>query len=308
MDIKTEVMKLIKSAELYQGQGLYKDAKEAYQAAADLIGDANQLKKQAQLLSLIENKIDELGETEERIDSAPPTHELPPDVQNLIKDLFAFPNKKDPDVELLYGAVTLAKFGQIDRAISDLTELLKNRKVRVAAAKNIIRCHLLMQVPDKAVSAYRKWSNDEMFSLVQMENIHGFLVNQLKRRGIEAELPILNMPAPIQVVTEPEAAPSEAVDVVDIGSVVINFDQGPLQGKPMELDVNFQTGNTVSLLIESKDKDILDHLNVGFRLREIQYRSSIAIFRGGGVVSAKVKIHEGPKQGDYHLDIKLQDS
>jgi len=307
MDIKAEVMKLVKSAELYQEQGLYKDAREAYQAAADRIRDANQLNKQAHLLSLIESKISELGETEERIESAPPTHELAPDVQNLIKDLFAFPTKKDPDVEALYGAVTLAKFGQIERAISDLTNLLKKQKVRVAAAKNIIRCYLLMQAPDKAISAYQNWSKDEMFSLVQMENIHSFLQSQLKRKGITTEPSVLNIPPSVQVVPGTDAPPTEAVDVLDIGSVVINFDQGPLEGKPLELDVNFQTGNTVSLLIESKDKDVLDHLNVGFRLREIQYRSSVAIFRGGGVVSAKIKIHEGPKQGDYHLDIKLQD-
>jgi hypothetical protein len=71
--------------------------------------------------------------------------------------------------------------------------------------------------------------------------------------------------------------------------------------------VKFQAGNMVSLIIESEEKTLLDNLNVGFRLKNLQFNSSVAIYRGEGVISAKALIDSGPKEGNYHLDIKIAD-
>ena len=305
MDIKQEAENLLKTARLYQSQGLYKEARNAYQTALELIKSNDQIKNKESILSDLSQKIRMLDDTEAQVESAPATQELPDSVQNLIKNLFSFSEKKDVDTKALSEAVTLAKFGQLERAIGDLTKLLDKKSVRVAAAKNILRCHMLMSGSDKAVNAYEQWVAENKFLPEEIKTIRNLLEHQLAKNGIQKPLPEVTSEAVKETV--PVEANIGKMDMLDIGSVLINFDQGPLKGKPIEFDVHFQTGNTVSLLIESKEKNLLDTLSIGFRLREVQYRSSVAIFRGTGVVSAKIKIHEGPKRGDYHLDIRIQE-
>ena len=124
MDKKEEVQNLLKSAELYRTQGLYREAREAYQSAWDLISTDHQMENKDTVLSDLSEKIKALGAAEDHIDSAPTTHELPDNVQKLIKNLFSFSEKKDPDTKALAEAVTLAKFGQLERAIEELSRLL----------------------------------------------------------------------------------------------------------------------------------------------------------------------------------------
>lgn len=307
MDTKEAFENLIKSAELYRTQGLYREAREAYQSASDLINSDDQAENRDTVLSALSKKIKALGATENHIESAPSTHELPSNVQSLIKNLFSFSEQKDPDTKALAEAVALAKFGQLERAIEELSGLLDKRSVGIVAAKNILRCYILLPAHDKALRMYEQWESEKRFSTKGLAGIRRLLENLLSKRGIQ--IPVSNISAEEKkeqpLLDIPEQKPEE---LLDIGSVLINFDQGPLKGKPVEFDVNFQTGNTISLLIESKEKNLFDTLNIGFRLREVQYRSSVAIFRGAGVVSAKIMIHEGPRQGDYHLDIKVQDN
>jgi tetratricopeptide (TPR) repeat protein len=309
METKQKVENLLKTAKLYHGQGLLTEAQKAYQGAYDLINSSDQVKNKETLLSEITDKIEKLQTDAKHVESAPRTHELSEDVQNLIKNLFSFSEKKDPNTKALTEAVTLAKFGQTERAIDELTLLLDHKSVRVVAAKNILRCYMLMSAYDRAMAAYEKWASEERFLPNELESIRILLEHQLNKKGIEIQkpLPEVTVLAPQNALLNGsgDAKPQE---VLDIGSVLVNFDQGPLKGKPIEFDVNFQTGNTVSLLIESKEKKLLDTLNVGFRLRDVQFRSTVAIFRGAGVVSAKIKIHEGPKKGDYLMDIKVQDN
>ena len=186
------------------------------------------------------------------------------------------------------GAITLAKFGQTERAIQELTGLLDKKTVQLAAAKNIIQCHMFSSNYEKAIEAFQTWAAGDLFSDEHLQHIKLFLENQLDKKQIKIPVPLSdNKEAGIKILSENATTPADAV--LDIGSVLINFDQEPLKDKPMELDVNFQTGNTVSLLIESKDKKILDNLSIGFHLKDVQYRSSVAIFRGDGGGEGKIK-------------------
>lgn len=307
MEKKAAFENLLKSAELYRTQGLYREAREAYQSASDLIRSSDRIENRETVLLDLSEKIKALGAAEDHVESAPSTHELPDNVQKLIKNLFSFSEQKDPDTKALSEAVTLAKFGQLERAIEELSELLDKQSVGIVAAKNILRCHFLLSAHEKAVSTYRQWEAEKKFSPKELAGIRRLLENLLLKKGIQ--LPFPETSAEERKEHPPlDVSGQKPEEILDIGSVLINFDQGPLKGKPVEFDVNFQTGNTVSLLIESNEKNVFDTLSIGFRLKEVQYRSSVAIFRGAGVVSAKIKIHEGPKQGDYHVDIKVQDS
>ncbi len=306
MDIKQKFDNILKTAKLYQGQGLYREARKAYQAAFELVVSNSRAKNKDAILSDLSKKIDMLSSTEAHVESAPATHELTDEVQNLIKNLFTFSEKEDPDKKALKEAVTLAKFGQIERAVEELTALLDRESIRVVAAKNIIHCHMLMSAYDRALGIYEQWASEGKFQPKEIESIRNLLEHQLIKKGIQKPLPKATIFTPKSAWTKDHEGENSR-EMLDIGSVLINFDQGPLEGEPIELDVNFQTGNTVSLLIESQDKNLLDTLSIGFQLREVQFRSSVAIFRGSGVVSAKIKVHEGPKKGNYHLDIKVQD-
>lgn len=306
MDIKKEIENLLKSAELYKSQGLYSEAKRAYDAAVQLIEAHPHVKNRKNLLMAMAQKIKELQETSEWIEAAPTTQEMTPQVQSLIKNLFTFSEKDDPDAVALEGGVTLAKFGQIERAIFELNGLLERDSVRVEAAKNILRCYqLLSQIP-KAIDTYQEWLSNTLFSENELQRVGRFLEKILDKEDWDTTLPVAaqSMERKSVGASEP-AAPAEDLD---IGSVVITLDSGPYQGKPIELDVQLQAGNTVCVIVESEEKSILDNLNVGFRLKNIQFNSTVAIFRGEGVVSAKALIDSGPKRGDYHLDIKLTES
>jgi tetratricopeptide (TPR) repeat protein len=306
MDKKETFENLLKTAELYRTQGLYREAREAYQSALELINTLDQTENRDTVLLDLEEKIKALGAAEDHIESAPSSHELPDDVQNLIKNLFSFSEQKDPDTKALSEAVTLAKFGQLERAIEELSGLLDKRSVGIVAAKNIIRCHVLLSAYDNALDTYKQWESEKKFSPKALAGIRRLLENLLIKKGVQAPFPKITIEEGKEKPSR-NTAGQKPEEMLDIGSVLVNFDQGPLKGKPVEFDVNFQTGNTVSLLIESKEKKLFDTLDVGFRLKEVQYRSSVAIFRGTGVISAKIMIHEGPKQGNYHVDIKVQD-
>lgn len=306
MDINQKVENLKKTGKLYQDQGLYREARNAYESALGVISSSDQFPDKDTMVADLTNKIEELASAAEHVETAPATHELTDDVQNLIKNLFSFSEKKDPDTKALTEAVTLAKFGQTERAVEELTALLEKPSVGVVAAKNILRCHILASAYDRALAAFDSWTNEKKFPPEELESIRSLLEHQLIKKGIQKPLPKVTL---LEQNGTPASSPGgeKPKGMLDIGSVLINLDQGPLKGKPIEFDVDFQTGNTVSLLIESKEKKLLDALSVGFKLREVQFRSSVAIFRGSGVVSAKIMIHEGPQKGDYHMDIKVQD-
>jgi tetratricopeptide (TPR) repeat protein len=306
MDIKQGIDQEIKTAELYQSQGLYEEARSAYDEALRKVLADPGIEQREELLARIAQKIDELEMTANKVEAAPATTEIAPQVQTLIKDLFCQSAENNPDLKALQGAVTLAKFGQIEQAVLELTDLLGRDLIRVPAAKNILRCCLLLERPEKAINTYQAWLSNEVFTSAELNRIRAFLEALLIRSGIHIPLPETAAAAGDRRLVM-AAIEKQPVDL-DFGSVVITFDKGPLKGKPIELDVKFQAGNLVSLIIESEEKALLDNLNVGFRLKNLQFHSSVAIYRGQGVISAKALIDSGPKEGNYHLDIKIEDA
>jgi hypothetical protein len=121
------------------------------------------------------------------------------------------------------------------------------------------------------------------------------------------------LPAPVDMIesqseepaleVEPQAESEE--EFLDITSIGITFDAGPRKGKMVEFDVNFQSGNMLSLIISKQENELIETLQEKMELKEVQFFSPIAIFNGAGVVASKTKIKAGPKQGDYCVDIRI---
>ena len=302
MDTKKQIQALFKEAELYKSHGLFVEAKEKYDLVAKLIQKNDRIANRQNLLDAISKKIGEVDNEIKKLDKSPATPKLSTKAQDLVKNLFSFSEDKDEDAALLEGAMALAKFGQFERALIEFNELIKKDSLRVAAAKNIIRCHIALSSSDEAVTKYRQWLSGDSFSSGQVEEIRIFFQDILDRKGIDKKLP---------AVTQPKAAREEETreeEFLDISSIAITLGDESKKGALIELDVNFQRGNTISLIISRDDKDLIENLKVGVRLNNIKCYSPIAVFNGSGIVSEKAPIELGPKKGDYRVDIEIQNT
>ena len=236
------------------------------------------------------------------METGPASPELSEKGQNLIKNLFG---END-----LQKAVALAKFGQFERAIVELEALLKDDVYRVDAGKNIIRCKMAIASVDDAIDQYHQWLSGDLFTVNQLEPIRTYLQSILDKKGIDNPLPVpVSERAENNATTDPDgigfgmSEPEE--EILDITSIGIAFTSGSQNGKMVEFDVNFQSGNMLSLIISKNDKGLIEDLKDGDKLDDIQFYSPIAMFKGTAVVANKTSINTGPKQGDFCLDLKI---
>ncbi len=306
-DFKQQLKALLSEAEIYKSQGLVDEAKAKYQSAAALISSKPNIKNRDNLLRAIRSKIGQLQKEKSDANQIVQSAKLSPKAQNLIKNLFIATDGQDPDDAALEAAIVLAKFGQFESAITEFNKLIQKDNLRVAAAKNILQCHLAKSSEQEAIEQYRLWLQDNDFPPRQLETVRQYLEEILQQKGIKRRLPSpkieIENKAEMAVELEPEDEQEE--DFIDITSIAINFEHGPHKGKTVEFDVNFQSGSMLSLIISKNEADVLEGLEDGMKLNEIQFFSPIAIFSGEGVVVSKTQIKSGPKQGDYCLDIRI---
>lgn len=297
-----KIKALLQEAELFRKQGLLGDARRRYEQVGKLITSIDKLPNKQKLLNGLDQKIAALDEDVKTVENAPSNPEMSSHVNELIKKLFAFSEKeKNEDDAALEGAIALAKFGQFDGALEEFHKLLQVESVRVASAKNILRCHLEKEDVDEAFTQLAQWQGSDMFNEDQFEKVNAFFTDILDKKGLTQE-----EPSPDEVDAETTSAEEDEEEFLDISAVAITFDSGPSQGEQIELDVSFQSGNVISLIISSTDEHLIESLKVGVRLDDVHFYSPVAIFRGAGVVSAKTEIKSGPKKGDYSVDIKIE--
>ncbi len=293
------IKSLLQQAEIYRSQGLLQDAEKKYLEVATAIKNSDNIQNKNKLLKAVKKKLSAVRKDNEDVETAPTSPEMSSHVNEMIKKLFSFSHDKTNEEEAaLEGAIALAKFGQFEGAITEFKKLLEKESVGVAAAKNIIRCFMTLDSIDAASTQMYEWESSDYFSAEQMEKIRSFFDEMLEKKGIKRDLAASDLPE------EEEAVEDE--EFLDISAVAITFDSGPHKGEQVELDVSFQSGNIISLIISSNDEHMIENLQVGVKLEDIHFYSPIAIFRGTGVVSAKTQINSGPKKGDYSVDIKIQ--
>lgn len=305
MNITNKIKILLQEAELYHAQGLLNEAMEKYNTATKLIRNDERLKGKQNLIMGISKKILALKNDIIKIEMAPKKPEVSAKIQDLIKKMYSFSPDKSEDLKALDGAIALAKFGQFKRAISEFNELIKKDSLRVVAAKSMLRCHMALSSLDEAVSQYEQWISDDRFSTIQMDKLHAFLENILKKEGIEKKLPRRKPPKDDTGVIWVKGPEIEDPDPLDINSIGITNYRGLQKGQVVEFKVRFQLGNVVSLLISIRDKELIDIFKVGVMIRDIQYYSTAALFNASGLVTSVKEIKIGPLRGDYCVDIKI---
>jgi len=304
MSDKEHIKALAREAEIYRSQGLLSGAKQKYQEILQLVQNHELYSKDKKLIETVNKKIKAIEENLSEVLEAPERPEVTEDVQNLIQKLFSF--SRDQQTSKMEGAVALAKFGQYEKALNEFKRLLKEGILPLDAAKNILRCHLTLTSPDVAVYQFKRWMSRGDFSPGDLKYLRGFLQKYLEKRGIQAALPeVVEAPQEKAETKKKKKKKKKEEEVLDISSVGVQFQNGPLKGKMEEFEVTFQTGNTISVIIPSDRKDLLKSLEPGLRLKDMQCYSLIAVFNGSGVVSNKSVISSGPKRGHYTLDITI---
>ena len=304
MSDKEHIKALAKEAEIYRSQGLLSGAKQKYQEILQFVQKHDLYSKDKKLINAVNKKITAIEENLAEVLEAPEKPEVSEDVQDLIQKLFSF--SKDQQTSQIEGAVALAKFGQYEKALNEFKRLLKEGILPLDAAKNILRCHLTLSSPDVAIYQFKRWVSGGDFPAGDLKYLRGFLQKYLEKRGIQAALPeVVEAPQEKEERKKKKTKKKKEEEVLDISSVGVQFQNGPLKGKMEEFEVTFQTGNTISVIIPSDRKDLLQTLEPGLRLKDMQCYSLIAVFNGSGVVSNKSVISSGPKRGYYTLDITI---
>ncbi|GAB6094149.1 hypothetical protein JCM14469_04010 [Desulfatiferula olefinivorans] len=313
MSIKDKVKALLKEADLYKSQRLLKESKDKYLEAVSLIQNNEQIPNRKSLISAIIKKINALDVGIVRWDKSASTPEVSPKVQDLIKKLFTAEGDKDTEaIKALKSAITLAKFGQYKRAIKEFNQLLPIESICIPAAKNSLKCIIEVASIEDAVAQYRQWVKKNILNGERAQAVGQFLQGLIDNEGLAIRLDEQDSSVEPAVGSDTAADSSgssfmeqDDEDIIDITSIGIRFGHGPKKGQHVELDVSFQAGNILSLIVSSKDKLLIESLKVGVQLDDMDFFSPIAIFNGSGIVEACTLIESGPKRGDYSLDIKI---
>ncbi len=206
MGNQTRIKSLLKEADLYRTQGLLDESKGKYLEALELIKELPDFPTQEDAISALEGKIRGLEEQISGLDQEGEAPELSPEIQDLIKRTFAF--SSDQDAASIEGAVALAKFGQYETALEEFNKLLRDGTSPVAAAKNIIRCHMALSSADAAIDQFGQWLSEDLLSTQQLKKIRSFLEQLLSNKDIEAQLPeVVEETLEMQETEEPAEAP-----------------------------------------------------------------------------------------------------
>ena len=292
------IRSLVRQAALYRAQGLLAESRGKYKEILSVLGSNQQFQNVEKLAGAVRERLQDVDRDLAEIRSAPTTPDLSPQLQSLIKKLFTF--SKTREVAAMEGATALAKFGQYEEAVGELQKLLKEGVLPTVAAKNILRCYLTLSLPQAAVAQFKEWIRNEALSKEDLKYVRDFLESSLRNKGLREIIPVLSGEIETNVKTQD--------DFLDISSIKIFFNDGKRHRYAVELDVIYQIGSLISIVISSADRALLDSLKIGKTLSDIQFYTPVTVFRGTGIVSRKSIIEKGPRKGDYLVDITLAEN
>ena len=298
MSDRQRVESLVREADTYRSQGFLVAAKKKYMELLQLIQGHEKYSKNERLIKAVEGKIRSIEKEVREVTKVEAKPQLSGETQDLIQKLFSF--SKNKDTATMEGAVALAKFGQYQKALTEFMRLMDEGILPLEAAKNILRCHLSLSPPEVALTQYKSWVSRNDFPPDDLKYLRRFLMHLLDKRGVKVEIPEI-----VERAGKAKRKKKAEEEVLDISSVGVPLNWGPLKGETVEFEVSFQSGNTISIIVPSDKTQLLEAFEPGVKLPEMQCYSLIAVFNGTGIVSGKSQITSGPKKGDYTLDITI---
>ncbi|MDY0132526.1 MAG: hypothetical protein RBR53_07645 [Desulforegulaceae bacterium] len=292
MTLKKKIYSINKEALLYYSQGMYEESLLKYKTLLKLVSKIRGLKNKEEIKKKIDEKTVEIKQKLSFYEREGVNTELSDSKKEIIKKLFS-DAEDDPEHKKFEEALALAKFGQFSDSIKEMTPFLENRKLKIDAGRNIIRCYEAMEKIEDIIPLVNKWKEKSLFS--EKEVLH-FIESSKANALVEAD-------SDSNEYLEDSCSP----EIMEIDSVGIKFSGSErFDSDPIELDVSFQTGNHLSLIISSKEKGIIDSLDVGVKLKDMCFYSPIAVFKSTGIILSKHQIGSGPKKGDWCLDLEIK--
>lgn len=300
MNFGEKIKAMLQEAELYRSQGLLNEAMEKYEAIEALIEKNQKVKNSEAFLSKISLKMKLLSQEINQVQSPKKPPKVTEKAQRLMREMFSFDDPAIKGSASLGGAIALAEFGQYEKALEEFSKLLEFDNLRVDAAKNIIKYGVEHTSPKELIATYQQWLSDEMFTADEIKEIRQFFQDALDKAGIKEDLSKIKAKPPV----EPESEVDDD-EILDISAIRFKLRKGPQKGEKVELDVNYQHGKFINLIISKKEKRLIQSINAGDLIDSVIFYSPVAIFSGTGYVTVKKEISAGPKRGDYSLDIKI---
>ena len=299
MDKTKQIQSLFREAVVYHTQGLFDEARQKYMEVLGLVRGFRGLRNRDHLVGMITKKLNEVANEARRFENPAAAPVMTETEQTVVRESLFVAADKKTDAHAFDVAVALLGFGQFERALEAFYELLERGALRVQAAKNIIRCHLSAASLERAVSEYEKWRDTGLFEPGEIEKIRVFLEAILRKKRATGELS--------RVAAGPGAVP-EGVDEtasLDIISILIRFHDGPQKGIDFSFDVASQTDDMVSIIVPGEEDGLLNYVEVGHRLEDVQFFSPLAVLRSAGVLCSKTRINSGPREGSYSLVLRI---
>ncbi|MCW7755147.1 hypothetical protein OOT00_14255 [Desulfobotulus sp. H1] len=285
MPTKENFQTILKEARLYSSQGLFDEALNRFETLEILVHQITGLKKKEALQADIRARISELKRKMADVSEENETRIFTAEESELVTTLL--PDTDEIPLEMrLEKARLLARYGSYAAAIALFSPLVKEKEVGEEAAKGLITAMVKDGKDNDAVNLLKKWEKSRNFN-------ERFLVR------CQSLIP--------GMASEADPADENEMDLLPVSSVGIRLENVPEDlNDQVDLDVSFQSGNQVSLIISSKDKKLIDDLKVGLRLNDMRCYSPVAVFRSSGIVASKHQIHAGPKKGDWCLNIEIK--
>jgi tetratricopeptide (TPR) repeat protein len=189
MDINQKIKISLKEADLYHNQGLLNEADAKYREALEFIKKHLPLENAGKIKKAIEKKILDLEKERTRVEKKVLSPQMTRASQDLITQMFVSADSQDHVGAKMEGTKALIKFGQFDRALEELIQLIKEPSLKTEAAKQMMTCYILDSKVDEAIDLLERWISTEFFPDDQMESIRKHSRELLKTRGIDIELP-----------------------------------------------------------------------------------------------------------------------
>ncbi|MFC1828493.1 hypothetical protein ACFL0O_02650 [Thermodesulfobacteriota bacterium] len=298
-NIKQDIQRRFREIEVHRSHGLFAEAKEICKKLADTIRQSDRLKNKKELLDKVSQKIRDLEHDIRAFERAGASGQMSQTEQDTIKTMLHPSTKNKEKSSGVAGGETLLVSGQFEMALAEFNKLVEEDALKVSVAKNILRCYIGLSALENAVSHYRQWFSSGRFSPEELGRIYYFLKEVLGKKKMD-----LSLPEPDSLLHPEESDAGEGA-YIDILSIVIPRYDTSQEGDGINLDVNFQKGNIISVIIPRKDRAIVESLKLGSMLNDVMFFTPAVIFKDSCLVSEAKQIKSGPKRGDYTLMIKM---
>ena len=193
METFQKINGLLKEAEVYRAQRLFREALAKLSETGDLIRNSQDLSQKDDLMRILETKIAEVKRLLKAEDAIAPVAPISTEQTELKNNLSKTPSQPSSTESLFQKAEGYVGVGQFAKAVKMFSRLLAHKEYRVKAAKEILACHQAIVTRHLPETHFRKWVAKELFSTEERSEIEAYL-RQITAvddpAGLETEPPV----------------------------------------------------------------------------------------------------------------------